>query len=434
MGSSSLQSSAASVWTALSRMQMEHILGVSAVAGTSLFVVKVVLYALRSSSLGKEEEADDYSEPSLSRSVSLSLLGVVRRFLSMLLLVKKHDTQDGATTENDVVLLGDGKPISHQGSCHCESIQFQVLAPRRLIAREGPGKIQYKHTQIDAANFRVVAGHECLKTYYVFRNNARKGAHAFCERCGVHILYAPSKRTPRLNINVNCFEGNGISKIKVESKKDNISEGFAADGQWDTSDHLSTISEVTQPFHFQVRHMHSDSNDWKTYQRGFSLSSDLRSVGEHDNDAGDDEGDSGSIPIKKVSVPPPITPSTIDSSYRSHLPQLKLMPNRGGGGGSGSSLVDDLTNDDMSLSDEASLSSAHQKAFGSSGLRRTPNSRPPRYTTGTFSPTASPEMRNKMRYFMGKYKHQQEYKPNHDSAASSSTATTAASSMTNNFN
>jgi hypothetical protein len=445
----SSKSDTASLWLILSRLQMEHVLGISAVAGASVVCVyKVTMYAMGSK---QKQEDSALSRPSASHS----LLGIFRRFLRRLLLddptsVSSTTDQDvpvPASNENDVMSPGDDRVISHQGSCHCESIQFQFLAPRLLAAREGPGKIQYRHAQINAANFRIYAGHECLKTYYVYRNNARKGAHAFCERCGVHILYAPSKRTPLLNINVNCLEGNGVSKIRILSTEHAISEGFPADGQWDTSDQLSTISEVTQPFHFQLNHMRADSGDWNSYR---SAPSGPYSVGGNDDDD-DYEGDSNSAPVKKVSVPP-ATPSTISSStvemervYGSHHVPLKMTaPNRtlttaGSSGNSvgPNSIVDDLTNDDMSLSDEASISSAHQKLMASNSIsirRINKSSRPPLYSTGTFTSTASsPEMRNKMRYFMGKYKHhpqQKQQQQRHDSEVSSGTATTAASSMT----
>jgi hypothetical protein len=445
----SSKSSSSSLWMMLSRLQLEHVLGISAVAGASVCVFKVTMYAMGS----KKKEEDS----SLSRqSASLSLLAIFRRFLRRLLLDESPTTaRDAPITsndENDVVPPGDDRVISHQGSCHCESIQFQFLAPRLLAARAGPGKIQYRHSQINAANFRIYAGHECLKTYYVYLNNARKGAHAFCERCGVHILYAPSKRTPLLNINVNCLEGNGVSKIRVMPTEHAISDGFPADGQWDVSDQLSTISEVTQPFHFQLSHMRADSGDWTSYRGAPSGS---YSVG--GNDDYDYEGDSSSAPIKKVSVPPP-TPSTISSStvemeriYGSHEVPLKMTTsNRSltrAGSSSNSvgpnSIVDDLTNDDMSLSDEASVSSAHQKLMASNAIsikRINKSSRPPLYSNGTFTSTASsPEMRSKMRYFMGKYKHhhphhhqqqQQQQQQRHDSEVSSGTATTDASSMT----
>jgi hypothetical protein len=420
-------------------MQLEQVIGVSAMAGTSLLVFKIAMYAVRSKGDNDDYDSADSSDDDdhhhqqqqqqLGRAASLSLLGFIRRILRKLLLDDPEASRDAAASE-DVPERGDSTVITHQGSCHCESIRFELLAPRCLKAMEGPGKIQYRHAQIKAANFRVYAGHECLKTYYVFRGNARKGAHAFCERCGVHVLFAPSKSTPLLNINVNCLMGNGISKIKVVSKKDNISQGFAADGQWDTSDQLSTISEVTQPFHFQMSHMtnRSDSGDWKQYNRN---SSDLYSVGEGNSIVDDDE-DNNSAPIKKVSVPPihpSSTPTTASSStieassYGSQLVQLKMMAANGG------NTVDDLTNDDMSLSDEASLSSAHHRLLAGSSsspsLRRRTLPGLPRANTTT----ASPEMRNKMRYFMGKYKHQHDY-GDRGSQKSSATATTSSSSLT----
>ena len=120
----------------------------------------------------------------------------------------------------------------------------QVLAPRCLIAQDGPGKIQYRHTQVKAASFRVTNGKDCLKTYYVLPKDSThnsKGAHAFCGRCGVHILYAPSKTSSLLEINVHCLE-DGIGKLHVTSATDPISNSIPVEEQWD--DQLTTISEV----------------------------------------------------------------------------------------------------------------------------------------------------------------------------------------------
>ncbi|KAL3907924.1 MAG: hypothetical protein SGILL_008677 [Bacillariaceae sp.] len=431
--SSSKSSSYNSFMNLISQMTMEQVVGISAVAGTSVFVVKVVRYAARSPKNTDDDDDESTGSVSMTKAASLSLLGLIRRILRKLLLddpqVSSRRTK--SIDNHDLSSPGDGKVITHNGSCHCETIQFQVKAPRCLNAKEGPGKIQYRHTTIHAVNYRLIAGHECLKTYMIYRNNAKKGCHCFCERCGVHILYAPSRQTPTLNINVNCLLGNGISKVKVVSKKDTISAGFAADGQWDTSDQLSTISEVTQPFHFQLSHMHSDSTggDWtKNYVR--HNSSDLFSVGEHDDE---------DVPVKKVSVPPQ-TPTTMSSSvemesmYASQIAELQQMaPNQQRGpSGSNISLADDLTNDDMSFSDEASLSSARQRRITmnhATPIRRH-LSRPPRYSMPSAAPAASsPEARNKMRYFMGKYNKHEQQQIDDSADSSAQTATTAASSM-----
>jgi hypothetical protein len=430
-------------------LQLDSALGAAVSLGASLFLLRVAVY-----SYGTIRGTDDGTS-------KLSLMSWIRSLLRKLLLDDPNITTTIVSAVPDQDEENDYTIVSHQGSCHCESIQFEVLGPRTLMASTGPGKIQYHHTYIKTTNFRVTSGHEWVKTYYVFGGPNRKGAHGFCERCGVHVLYAPSRNSPMLGINVNCIKpgGDGRSvRVRISQKVDGISDGFPADGQWDTSDHLSTISEVTQPFHFQMNH--SDSMEmtghWKQYSRGSS--------GFHSYEGGvediPEEGppitqfyastasSSASVTRKFVSTPVypqnPITPTTITSTTGSmdvdsfgddQISQLKVMVP--GTRGSGTIIGDDLTNDDISLSDEASISSGRALSVGGNRYRRSiinnhsSSKSVSSPSLGGGVPASSPELRNQMRYFMGKYKHHQ---PNqngdHGSQQSMATASTTASSLT----
>ena len=135
--------------TGLSRMQLEQVIGVSAMAGTSLLVFKIAMYAVRNNNDNKGEDNDSSEDDEnndqqkhqqqLGRAASLSLLGFIRRILRKLLLDDPEASRDAAALEH-IPERGDGTIITHQGSCHCESIQFELLAPRCLKAMEGPGK------------------------------------------------------------------------------------------------------------------------------------------------------------------------------------------------------------------------------------------------------------------------------------------------------
>lgn len=167
-------------------------------------------------------------------------------------------------------------------------------APRSFPVQEGPGKIRFRHTQIAASSFRLIAGSDCLQTYYVvaesietYENSMQDrlpqpasesvsgclgmsswdhhlhsvmhkkprnangdskkiGAHSFCRRCGVHILYAPSSQSSKLEINVDCSDdvpqtrsrpterGCNNQKVKVDNIVDDqsVSAGVALPGQW----------------------------------------------------------------------------------------------------------------------------------------------------------------------------------------------------------
>ena len=236
---------------------------------------------------GNNEIVDAKKSSRMISSTAPLFLTYIRRFLRWMLIdeddvyrrriASSDDGEDDEDDEDHIGSGGAGGPvITHHGTCHCASIQFQIQAPRLIKAYDGPGKISFRHTQIKAVNFRITSGQQFLTMYYVFSHTgtAKKGAHGFCSRCGVHILYAASKASPILSINANCLkDNNNIGRIRLSKKKHNLSNSFAVDSQWnnnstfafggggggggggglvDNSDQLSTISEVTQPFHFQL--------------------------------------------------------------------------------------------------------------------------------------------------------------------------------------
>mmetsp|Transcript_10239 Transcript_10239/g.11763 ORF Transcript_10239/g.11763 Transcript_10239/m.11763 type:complete len:495 (+) Transcript_10239:117-1601(+) len=429
--------------TGMSSMQVERAVGLSAITGTSIVVLRFLLYAFRSvrgsdNINNIEDEISDCTTDDAiarrTRTTSNSLLGIFRRTLRRILLDEPTAIANGASTHEDVT---DGPLVTHQGSCHCESIQFTVLAPRSLAAQDGPGKIQFRHTQVRASNFQVYAGHEWLKTYYVvFRDSGKKGAHAFCERCGVHVLYAPSKSTPYLSINVRCIRDEGTHKIRLTSRKDGISDGIPVEGQFYNinSDQLSTISEVTQPFNFQ---MNNANNQHRTiqYPNNNQRMSDMSLVS---SSTGPFEENAIEVPIKQfyaTTTPSkknerrrsyqqdPMTLATsttttaslttieADSSsslYKGQISELEMMvpTNSIREGGASLGGIDDLsfTGESVSLMDEASVTSTPISMRRKSSLRVSTGrlgergGNPPLHTTVT-----SPETRNKMKYFMSKY-------------------------------
>lgn len=439
--------------TGMSTMQAERAIGLSAITGTSLVAMKVAMYAYRS--LRGEDKNDDESEsstivtkevaPKQTRTASYSILGIFRRTLRRILLDESEYIarapsavfDDRAEPKDD----SQGSLVTHQGSCHCESIQFTVLAPRVLHAQDGPGKIQFRHVQVKAANFRVYAGFENLKTYYVaYRDSGEKGAHAFCERCGVHVLYAPSKSSPFVSINVRCFRDDETRKVKLTSKKVSISDGIPIAGQFENvhSDHLSTISEVTKPFHFQMNNVNHNPTNFE-YQGRNRLrrrpSTDLSSMASS-SIASDDGGIE--IPIKQFyttidnSYPQKNRRSTVSTAtaslstggessgslFRGQMNGSDIMPPlsppRSGGASFGG--IDDfsLTGESLHLMDDH-MSIASTTNTGTISIRgnkhklRVNTGRENDMVTGNHRPpvVTSPETRNKMKYFMSKYKKQE---------------------------
>lgn len=235
----------------------ENPFGAAATLGLGVGILRWLMSSLRHRKLADGD--NDSAEVIVVREgVMDAVLSSIRRALRRLLLDADELAQYESINPIDEAHVVDGALISHQGSCHCSSVRFEIRAPRTLIAKEGPGKINYRHTDIKSSNLRVMRGANHLKTYYVKVKDDR-GAHAFCDRCGCHILYAPSRDAKRLMINTHCID-EGIRKIKVVDTKSSLSHGSNLESQWD--DQLTTISEISQDMHFSIKAtpFHADSS------------------------------------------------------------------------------------------------------------------------------------------------------------------------------
>jgi hypothetical protein len=249
---------------------VDRAMGATASLGLCLAVLRVVGNAYKTSrhlENGDPYEAsgnNTHKRGGLTGSVGHFLYAYMRKFLRRVL-----EDEDVDIMDDD---FNPSSHITHAGSCHCGSVDFEVVAPRCLQVRDGVGKIQYRHTKVKTSNFKVFKGHECLKTYYVVSDrNHDKGAHAFCQHCGVHILYAPWKNSPNLFINVNCLP-EGIRKVRVAHEVDSdILDVVPTDTQWDA---LSTVSEVS----FQRTESLAPGNSYDPWGSRFSDRIDENSV------------------------------------------------------------------------------------------------------------------------------------------------------------
>jgi hypothetical protein len=253
-----------------SSASLDNVLSATASLGLSVAVVRWLLNMYRRPAVEAEETGGSDEKVVVVQGGMLdAIMSTIRRSLRRLLLDAEELEQYESVNLVHEVHVVDGAVITHQGSCHCRSVRFEIRAPRTLVAKEGPGKIQYRHTETKSSNFRVVRGQSSLKTYYV-KNLDDRGAHAFCDRCGCHVLFAPSKNSTRLQINVNCID-EGIRKIKVVDTKSSLSNGTPLEEQWD--DQLTTISEVSQdPYYFRQTQFQDalsadggSTADWRLY-------------------------------------------------------------------------------------------------------------------------------------------------------------------------
>jgi len=106
------------------------------------------------------------------------------------------------------------------GSCHCCSVMFTLKAPCYIEARDCEGKIRYPHFLTKSENFQLSSGSSHLSVYYVNldsdeptsklmppqKEKTKMAAHAFCNRCGVHILRAPDSKSDIVEVNVSCLD------------------------------------------------------------------------------------------------------------------------------------------------------------------------------------------------------------------------------------
>lgn len=234
----------------------DRAVGAAASLGLCLAILRVVGYSYSSSKhIEGEDSKSKLSSPSKSAGGTIShfLLSYVRHFLKKMLLEDDVDAFDDNFDDN--LDPNPSSSITHAGSCHCGAVVFEVQAPRRLQARDGVGKIQYRHTKVKTSDIHIFKGQKYLKTYYVVSDSSYdRGAHAFCQQCGVHILYAPWKNSPHLFINVNCI-GQGVRKIKSLDGIESILENVPAD-----MDNQSTVSTVSGDSRWNLFLQHQDSS------------------------------------------------------------------------------------------------------------------------------------------------------------------------------
>eukprot|EP00980_Cylindrotheca_fusiformis_P031614 scaffold26688_cov137-Cylindrotheca_fusiformis.AAC.3 len=275
----------------------DRALGAAASLGLCLAILRLVGSAYGASS--RLENGDQFgavkspSSRSSTGSASNFIVSYVRNFLRRMLLAEE---------DLDIMDPNPSSYITHAGSCHCQSVVFEVVAPRSLQARDRIGKIQYRHAKVKTSNFKVFKGQERLKTYYVVSDGSShdKGAHAFCQDCGVHILYAPWKNSPHLFINVNCL-AEGIRKVRLDRGADSILDVVPADGQWDAA---STVSEV------------SGDSRWNFFQHQDSSASSGFSTADTSTWKYDRAIDEHSA----------VTPSVSETSYVRKPHQISLSP------------------------------------------------------------------------------------------------------------
>jgi hypothetical protein len=106
---------------------------------------------------------------------------------------------------------------THQGSCHCGAIKFEIDAPADLHAHACNCSICAMsggdRMIVPAARFRLLCGEEAITTYQFNTNIAQ---HTFCQYCGVKPFYTPRSNPDGLSINIKCLDRIYINSIVVD--------------------------------------------------------------------------------------------------------------------------------------------------------------------------------------------------------------------------
>ncbi|MDJ0920529.1 MAG: GFA family protein [Henriciella sp.] len=96
---------------------------------------------------------------------------------------------------------------THQGSCHCKAVRFEVDLPDHFEVEDCNCSICAMsgniHVIVPANRFRLLAGEDNLATY-TFNTGGAK--HKFCKTCGIKSFYVPRSNPDGFAVTYRCLE------------------------------------------------------------------------------------------------------------------------------------------------------------------------------------------------------------------------------------
>lgn len=125
---------------------------------------------------------------------------------------------------------------THNGSCHCGNVRFEVEAPADIEADQCNCSIcrmaGHLHLIVPRSEFRLLRGQDELSTYTF---NTGVAQHYFCRHCGIKSFYVPRSHPEGISVNVNCLDPSTVRSVRITS----------FDGQaWERNIHkLSPLSD-----------------------------------------------------------------------------------------------------------------------------------------------------------------------------------------------
>ncbi|KYZ88336.1 MAG: GFA family protein [Alcanivorax sp.] len=108
---------------------------------------------------------------------------------------------------------------TYQGSCHCQSVVFEVrcsldmayMCDCSICTRKGARMVYAEQT-----DFRLLKGENSLGCYQF---NTKVAEHYFCRTCGIYTHHKPRSLPGKYGINAGCLQG--IDPFNLEITKVN---------------------------------------------------------------------------------------------------------------------------------------------------------------------------------------------------------------------
>ena len=104
----------------------------------------------------------------------------------------------------------------HRGSCHCRAIVFEVRVDQYNAIDCNCSVCRKKgilHLIVQADAFRLLQGHDALRTYTFGTHTAK---HHFCATCGMHPFYVPRSHPDGWDVNVRCLDDVPLDRFTLE--------------------------------------------------------------------------------------------------------------------------------------------------------------------------------------------------------------------------
>ena len=97
--------------------------------------------------------------------------------------------------------------MKYKGSCHCNSIKFEIDSDLERIVQCNCSiciKRNAKMIMIPKENFKLLEGSESLSLYQF---NTEIAKHFFCKKCGIYTHHNRKSDPNGMGVNLGCVEG-----------------------------------------------------------------------------------------------------------------------------------------------------------------------------------------------------------------------------------